>query len=99
MASLTPKSEVVLLCFDLEKKNPGKIIKNVGSPKDSDSTGQKFLGTCIFKNFIYIHSFIFGCAKALLLCRLLSSCGKLRLLCSCGAQASHCSGFSCGAWA
>ena len=29
-----------------------------------------------------------------------SSCGEQRLLSSCGAQASHCSGFSCcSAWA
>ena len=79
--------------------NPGKIIKNVGSSKDSDSTGPKVLGTCILKNCIYIYSFIFGCAKALLLCRLFCSCGKCWLLSICGAQASRCSGFSCcGAW-
>ena len=28
-----------------------------------------------------------------------SSCGKQRPLFNCGVQASHCSGFSCGAWA
>ena len=83
-----------------QTKNPGKIIKNVGSSKDSDSTGPKVLGTCILKNCIYIYSFIFGCAKALLLCRLFCSCGKCWLLSICGAQASRCSGFSCcGAWA
>ena len=31
--------------------------------------------------------------------RAFSSCGKQRLLFHCGAQASHCSGFSYGAWA
>ena len=33
---------------------------------------------------------------SLLLCRLFSSCGNGGLLSSCSAQASHCSGFSCG---
>ena len=28
-----------------------------------------------------------------------SSCGEQGLLSSCGAQASHCGGFCCGAWA
>ena len=28
-----------------------------------------------------------------------SSCSKWRLLSSCGVRASHCGGFSCGAWA
>ena len=61
MTSLTPRSGVVLLCFDLktnkQTKNPGEILKNVGSPKDSDSTGPKVLGTCIFKK-LYIYWFI-----------------------------------------
>ena len=35
-----------------------------------------------------------------MLLRLFPSCGELGLLCSCGARASHCRGFSCwGAWA
>ena len=60
--------------------------------------------------FIYI---IFGCARSSLLCGLFSSCGKQRLLSSCSAWASRCSGFSrcraqalrhvgfnsCGTWA
>ena len=49
--------------------------------------------------FLKFLSFFSGCAGSLLLCRLFSSCGK-GLLSSCGAWASHCSGFSCwGAWA
>ena len=46
----------------------------------------------LFYLFIY---FIFGCAVSSSLCRLFSSCGKQRLLSSCSARASHCSGFSC----
>ena len=44
------------------------------------------------KKFIYF--FIFGCAGSLLV-RLFSSCGEQGLLSTCGAPASHCSGFSC----
>ena len=62
MTSLTPRSGVVLLCFDLktnkQTKNLGEILKNVGSPKDSDSTGPKVLGTCIFKK-LCIYLFIY----------------------------------------
>ena len=43
-----------------------------------------------FYNFIY-----FDCSESSLLCRLFSSSGKRELLSSCGAQASHRSGFSC----
>ena len=51
------------------------------------------------------YSFTLGYAGSLSLHRLFSSCSKRGLLSSCGAQASHCSGFSCciaralGAWA
>ena len=50
----------------------------------------------ILKNiFIYLSR-----AGSSLLLRLFSSCGNPGLLSSCGAPASHCSGFSCcGAWA
>ena len=41
--------------------------------------------------------FILGCAGSLVPHRLFSSCGKWGLLSSRGAQASLCSGFSCGA--
>ena len=41
--------------------------------------------------------FIFDCARSSLLCGLLFSCGKQRLLSSCSAWACYCSGFSCGA--
>ena len=48
------------------------------------------------KNFFWIFIYlIFGCTASLLLHRGFSSCGKQRLLSSCGARASHCSGFSC----
>ena len=40
-----------------------------------------------------------GCAESSSLCRLFSSCGEQGLLSSGGAQAPHCSGLSCGAWA
>ena len=47
-------------------------------------------------NDVFLKSIIlFGCAGSLLLGRLLSSCGKWGLLYSCGACATHCSGFSC----
>ena len=47
---------------------------------------------------ICIYSFISGCTGSSLLSKG-SSCGKQRLLSGCGAQASHCGGFSCGSWA
>ena len=51
-----------------------------------------------FLNFyLFIHSFIFDCAGSSLLHGLFSSCSEWRLLSSCSARASHCSGFSCGA--
>ena len=56
-----------------------------------------FLSFDLKNNFIYL--FIFGCAGSSLLHGLFSSCGKQGLLSSCGVQASHCCGFSCGAWA
>ena len=42
-------------------------------------------------------SFFFGCAGSSLLSGLFSGCSKQGLLSGCGVQASHCSGFSCGA--
>ena len=45
----------------------------------------------LFLKLFYL--FTFDCAGSLLLCRLLSNCGKQGLLSS-GVQASHCSGFS-----
>jgi len=36
-----------------------------------------------------------GCAVSSLLCGLFSNCGRLRLLSSSGARASHFGGFSC----
>ena len=49
---------------------------------------------CNFKKKIS-YSFIFGCIGSLSLHRLFSGYSKRGLLSSCGAQASHCSGFSC----
>ena len=50
--------------------------------------------------FYFIFYSIFGCSESSLLCGLISSWGELGLLSSCGAQASHCNGFSrCRAWA
>ena len=46
------------------------------------------------------HYLFFGCIGSSFLCGLFSSCSQQGLLPSCGAQASHCSGFSCcWAWA
>ena len=54
----------------------------------------------IYLLILKIILFLFGCAKSLLLLGHFSSCGKQGLLSSCGARASHCSGFSCcRAWA
>ena len=54
----------------------------------------------IYLLILKIILFIFGCAKSLLLLGLFSVCGKQGLLSSCGARASHRSGFSCcRAWA
>ena len=54
---------------------------------------------CFFPNYftiiLFMYSFIFGCAGSLLLCGLFSSCSEQGLVSSCGARASHCSGFSC----
>ena len=38
---------------------------------------------------------VFDCAGSSMLRRLFSSCSNQRLLSSCGAQVSHCGGFSC----
>ena len=49
------------------------------------------------KNFFLIYSFLVVLSVAVH--RLFPSCGKQGLLSSCGAQASHCCGFSfCKAW-
>ena len=53
-----------------------------------------------FFNGLYLkkkkdYLFIFGCAGSLLLCGVFSNCSEGGLLSSCGAQASHCSSFSC----
>ena len=50
--------------------------------------------------FVNSHLFLFDCAGSLLLLWTFSSCRERGSLPSCGAGASHCSGFSCqGAWA
>ena len=49
-----------------------------------------------FNNFIYVFN---GRAGSSLLHGLFPSCSKQGLPSSCGARASHCSGFSSGAWA
>ena len=46
-----------------------------------------FQNAYFLNNCIYLFSF--GCAGSLLLCRLLSSCGKQGLLSSCDAWGSH----------
>ena len=47
---------------------------------------------------LFNRNLFISCSGSLLLYGLFSSCGELRLLSSCGAQASHCGGFSrCGA--
>ena len=51
------------------------------------------LGLCSF--FKKICLFVLGYAGSLLPCGLFSNCGKSGLLCSYGAWASHCGGFSC----
>ena len=43
---------------------------------------------------LFVYLFIFGCAGCLWLHGLFSSCGEQELLSRCGAQASHCGGFS-----
>ena len=50
----------------------------------------------IFKKLFYykFYLFIFGCAGSVAV-QAFSSCGKWGLLCSFGAPASHCCGFSC----
>ena len=49
------------------------------------------------KNFFSL--FVFGCAGSLFLHELFSGCNEWGLFSSGSAQASHCSSFSCGAWA
>ena len=67
-------------------------------PSSSRQGGKGSLLPCsFFLNFIYLFTFIFGCAGSSLL---LFSCGEQGLLSSCSSKASHCGGFSChGAWA
>ena len=56
------------------------------------------LGPSLWLHFKCIYLFIFGCTRSLLLPRL-SLVSANRLLSSCGAQASHCSGFLLGSTA
>ena len=49
--------------------------------------------------FFFFFFFFGGGGWRLLLCGHLSSCPEQEPLCSCCVQASHCGGFSCGAWA
>ena len=78
------------------------IFISFSSPSSSTSFSMKFplpgpLATekTFKKNFYFLLCFVFIAA-----CWLFSSCGQGGLLPSLGAQASHCSGFSCfGAWA
>ena len=53
----------------------------------------------LFLIILFIYVIIFGCAGSLLLGRLFCICSEQGLLSRCGVQASHCSGFPCGAWA
>ena len=54
----------------------------------------------IYSFKIIVFTYLFLAAGSLLLSWLFSSCDKWGLLSSCGAQISHCSGFSyCAAWA
>ena len=52
-----------------------------------------------FLIILFIYVILFGCAGSLLLGRLFSICSEQGLLSSVVCKASHCSGFSCGAWA
>ena len=56
-----------------------------------------FLVRKFLKKFFLIYLFVLGCAGSSLLCKLFPSCGKRRLLSSCGILASHHSGFCCEA--
>ena len=56
-----------------------------------------FFKTFLFKSCIYY--LFLGCARSLLLCGLFFSGCERELFSSCGAPASHCGGFSCGAQA
>ena len=59
------------------------------------SSATYFIASIFFKQL-----FIFACTRSSLLSGLFYSWGEQGLLSSCGAQASHCGGFSCGrAWA
>ena len=46
-----------------------------------------------FNNLIYLCPY--DCSGSLLLHKLFSGCSEQELFSSCGAQASHCGGFSC----
>ena len=50
-------------------------------------------------NIFKLFPFLLGCAGSSLLWGFFSSSEECGLLCSCLAWDSHCSGFSCGAWA
>ena len=54
------------------------------------------LGICK-NNLIYLFIFILGCIRSLLLCLLFFSSGEQGQFSSCGAWASHCGDFRCGA--
>ena len=51
------------------------------------------------QHFKIFSSFIFGCTGSRCFVRAFSRCGESGATIHCGAQSSHCGGFSCGAQA
>ena len=71
------------------------ILKNLLQRNSQERPWRPAIPLC--HNFIYlfIYVFISGCAGSPLLFGFFSRCGERGPLSSCGAQSSHCSGFSC----
>ena len=84
---------------------PGIFPTQGSNPLSSPASAGKFFTTvppgkpvCAVASFIYICDFIyfiFGCAGSLSLHGFFSRCSEQGFLSSCGAWASHRSGFSC----
>ena len=78
---------------NLEKR---KVYCKAQARRMGGSNSLTVTGKCLLKNnFIYL--FIFGCAGSSLLCGFALVCWAGATL-HCGAWASHCGVFSCGAW-
>ena len=72
---------------------PSSLRRKVRDPCLQGLTVSSRIRSFFFFSFLFIY--LFGCTGSSFLHSAFSSCGEQGLLSSCGAQASHCSSFSC----